>query len=589
VSSKLHIAEGLSLPAECVTEKLAFLGRTGSGKSYAAMKLAEEFARIGAQFVVIDPVGMWWGLRLHADGITPGIDIPVLGGLHGDIPLESSAGALVADLIVDRGTSCILDVSQFESDADRSRFAEAWASRFFYRKKSASSAVHVFVEEAQEFVPQNTQRGEERMLHAFQRLEKLGRNFGIGVSLISQRPQEVNKKALNQTELLFAFQMTGPQERKAVEGWIADKGVDEDISGELPKLSRGEPHVWSPAWLKVSKTVHVGERWTFDASSTPKVGKTAAARELAPIDLDALRKQMAATIERAKADDPKLLRAEIAKLKSSLTKANKADAQTVDRPSIQAAVEQAVARSRATWDRDVATQRNDIMRAARRISGTVQKMVALAADEIAIPLGAILKSLEEPSVVSSSGSGNGNSAVPHRAAAAPHPRAPRPVSGAPPDGQLGKGERACLSVIVHYPDGVTSKQLTVTTGYKRSTRNTYLQRLRAAGYVEARGDAFIATDAGIAALGSNYEPLPSGQELLDHYLATLPEGERAILQIIATDHPSPVDRERLSDDTGYQRSTRNTYLQRLVARQLVTSARGGSVMLSPSLAREVEA
>ena len=44
-------------------------------------------------------------------------------------------------------------------------------------------------------------------------------------------------KALNLAEVLFAFQLTGPQERKTVDGWIADKGIDdEDIAGMLPKL-----------------------------------------------------------------------------------------------------------------------------------------------------------------------------------------------------------------------------------------------------------------------------------------------------------------------------------------------------------------
>jgi DNA helicase HerA-like ATPase len=91
------------------------------------------------------------------------------------------------------------------------------------------------------------------MLHAFERLVKLGRNFGIGVSLISQRPQEVNKKALNQTECLFAFQMTGPQERKAIAGWAADKGLDVDLVEALPKLAVGHAHVWSPQWLRCRK------------------------------------------------------------------------------------------------------------------------------------------------------------------------------------------------------------------------------------------------------------------------------------------------------------------------------------------------
>lgn len=49
---KLNIADDLALPMEGVTEKFTWLGRTGSGKSYAAMKLAEErsagFARWGS-------------------------------------------------------------------------------------------------------------------------------------------------------------------------------------------------------------------------------------------------------------------------------------------------------------------------------------------------------------------------------------------------------------------------------------------------------------------------------------------------------------------------------------------------------------
>jgi DNA helicase HerA-like ATPase len=99
--------------------------------------------------------------------------------------------------------------------------------------------VHLFLEECQEFVPQNPQRGEERMLHAFIRMQKLGRNFGIGSSYISQRPQEVNKKALNMAQTLFVFRTTGTHERKAIEQWIADKALDQDIAGDLPKIQTG--------------------------------------------------------------------------------------------------------------------------------------------------------------------------------------------------------------------------------------------------------------------------------------------------------------------------------------------------------------
>ena len=312
------IGRAFALPLNAVTEKLAFLGRTGAGKTYAAGKVAEEMLAAKAQVVILDPVGNWYGLRLAKDGVSPGISIPVFGGLHGDVPLEPTAGALLADLIVDRGISVIMDVSQFEHDTDKSRFAAAWSNRFFFRKKAEPSAVHVILEEAQEFIPEKQQRGEELMLHAFHRMWKLGRNFGIGGSLISQRPQEVSKKALNLSECVFAFQLTGPHERDAIEKWTAEKGVDEDINAILPKLPKGTARVWSPSWLQIAENIAIGEKETFNASATPEVGRAAIARELAPVDLEQIRKAMAATIERAKADDPRELRNEIANLRKQL-------------------------------------------------------------------------------------------------------------------------------------------------------------------------------------------------------------------------------------------------------------------------------
>jgi uncharacterized protein len=313
--SKLKIADDLSLPLDVTTQAIGWLGRRGSGKSYGASKLAELLHDAGAQFVAVDPVGIWYGLRVGADKSSAGLDVPIFGGLHGDIPLEAGAGTMIADLVVDRGISCVLDVSQFESDSDKARFARDFAARFFFRKKASPSAVHVFVEEAQEFIPQNIQRGEEQMLHAWQRLVRLGRNYGIGVSMISQRPQDVNKKALNQVECLFCFQLTGPQERDAVEGWVSDKGLSDDLGKILPNLKVGCPHVWSPVWLDINREVHIAAKRTFAAGTTPKVGeRPVAAKPLAPMEMEKIRKDMAATIEKAKENDPALLKKRIAEL-----------------------------------------------------------------------------------------------------------------------------------------------------------------------------------------------------------------------------------------------------------------------------------
>ena len=89
----IAMAEGLTLPQNAAVQVYAFMGRRGSGKTFAAGRLVEQVMGAGGQVLILDPVGTWYGLRLAADGKSPGISIPVFGGLHGDIPLEAGAAA----------------------------------------------------------------------------------------------------------------------------------------------------------------------------------------------------------------------------------------------------------------------------------------------------------------------------------------------------------------------------------------------------------------------------------------------------------------------------------------------------------------
>ncbi|MGH7273412.1 MAG: ATP-binding protein, partial [Nitrospiria bacterium] len=236
--------QSFCLPVDAATQKFAFLARSGAGKTYAATKLAELLYHAGVQIIALDPVGVWYGLRLAADGHKTGLPIPVFGGEYGDIPLESGAGALVADMVVDRGISLILDVSGFRK-TQRKEFVTGFAEELFHRKKTTRSPVMFFLEESQFFVPQRTFKGEERMLGAFEDIGKVGRNYGIGLTLISQRPQSVNKDVLNQVEALFVLQMNAAQERKAIRDWIDAQGINAGSAvDELPTLEIGQAYLW---------------------------------------------------------------------------------------------------------------------------------------------------------------------------------------------------------------------------------------------------------------------------------------------------------------------------------------------------------
>lgn len=223
--------------------------------------------------------------------------------------------------------------------------------------------------------------GEQDMLHAFTRMAKLGRNFGIGVSLISQRPQEVNKKVLNMTEVMFAFQMRGPQERKTIKDWSSDKDLEHDIIGDLPSLAVGDCFISSPQWLQIERKIHIAKKRTADVSSTPTVGTAAGpAKPLTPIDLEQLRGTMAATIEKAKAEDPKELNKRIRALERDLTEARRGNGRP-DPAAVQQLVEAAVSRATHNLWRDLDRWRTALRvpmdRAQREVTGAAAALASL--------------------------------------------------------------------------------------------------------------------------------------------------------------------------------------------------------------------
>ena len=316
----LKLADTLTLPDGYVTSTGALLAVRGAGKSNTAAVMAEEMFAHKLPFVVIDPVGAWWGLRSNGNGKGPGLAVPIFGGKRGDLGLERGAGELVADLIVDQRLSCVLDLSTFRSEGDKKAFLLAFALRLYQKNEDP---LHLFLEEADDYIPQKPMRDEAHLLRAFENIVRRGRGRGLGITLITQRSAAIAKMVLTQTETLFAMRTTGPQDIKAIEAWVQYHQADKDILASLASLEDGEAWVWSPHFLKTVRRVRIRRRWTFDSGATPKNVKAGQARKvatLADVDLEALRGRMAATIEKAKADDPRELRKEIARLKLEVAK-----------------------------------------------------------------------------------------------------------------------------------------------------------------------------------------------------------------------------------------------------------------------------
>jgi uncharacterized protein len=567
------MTRSLHIPAAALDQHIAILGKTGSGKTFAAKGIVEDLLDHKRQVCVLDPTAAWWGLRLGADGKSRGYDVVLLGGKHADIPLHEKSGEAVARLVTQQGANVVIDTSGM-TVGEYTRWFIAFAGALY---TTIERPLHLVMDEAHYFMPQGKSPDVDagRMLHAGNRLMSGGRSLGIRGLVITQRPAKFHKDSLTCVDTLIAMRVLAPQDRQAVKDWIdgaGDPEMGKKVLESLAGLGKGEGWVWYPegGFLERVKFPKIS---TYDSSATPKhgAGSGPAVKE---IKLDEVKAAMAEAVKEAEANDPKILKAKIAELQKQINRpvqeavklATKTDQETINRT-----VEQAVAKAIAQRDREWASRFREFHLFSERVKSWLAKApVAPTNGEAGKPTTFIADFITPPAP----------------ARPAKHTEATRPAvqhdRKSENSGDLPRGERAVLNACAQYPDGLRREQLTVLTGYKRSSRDAYIQRLRERGYVDASGDLIVATDAGVTALG-DFEPLPTGEALQEYWLRRLPTGERAILEALIQAYPEPVERERLSELTKYQRSSRDAYIQRMRAKQVVEVVGRGAVRASDQL------
>jgi len=510
------------LPGDYATSTNAILAKRRSGKTYTASVIAEELVRIEQPWVALDPTGAWWGLRAPASPPVKygkGLPVVILGGAHGDVPLEATGGRVVADLVVDTPGFYVLDLSSLGTRRAEVRFAGEFADRLYRRKQSERTPLHLFVDEAEMFVPQRMERDETTMLGAFESIVKRGGILGLGSTLISQRAAAVNKHVLEQIDRLIALRTVGPNDTQAILNYVsAYAGAEQtaEIKRSLGRLELGEAWIYEPGAEVLLRQV-VRRRRTFNSSATPEPGDAAVAPKLAAVDLDVLREKLAATIEKAAADDPHLLRVEIEKLKIRLRekevpvelaveKIVRVEVPVIDRPALEAAQAALTefAASLGALHSEVQIRFEEIGRKLSEQSAVLRAAVDKAAQ-------AHVERVTDAArrVVENSGKIQYTQPDPAKQF--------RQETIAATGGDLTGPQRRVLSVLAqHGPCG--KARLAMMAGYsqKGGAFNNVLSQLRTAELI-SRGDPIGITGHGEVSLGA-WENLPTGPALFDFWL-----------------------------------------------------------------------
>ncbi len=313
----LQVSKDLTLPDDAVTETFGLVATKGAGKTNTAVVMAEEIHKIGQPFIMLDPMGTAWGMRLDKNGKAAGLPVVIFGGSHGDVPLKPESGEMIARVIVEKRFSALIDVSEIRR-AQFNQFMTAFLETLYHYNRQP---LHLIVDEADLVAPQVPDKDQNRMLDAMDDIVRRGRHRGLGCTIITQRPAVVHKNVMSMVSCMMLLRIGGPQDRKAIVEWVkyntSDLQMDEMMK-DLAALPVGRAWVWSPGWLKLVKCVQIRARQTFDSSKTPKVGENRPVTTLAPIDIEALGQQMQQLKQDKEENDPIRLKSQVARLRDDL-------------------------------------------------------------------------------------------------------------------------------------------------------------------------------------------------------------------------------------------------------------------------------
>ena len=244
-----------------ITKTQVILGQKESGKTYFAGVLEEELAENSLPFIVIDAMGAHIGIKEK-------YPVVIFGGSWADVPISPDLGRQVANAVIQENVSAVLDVSQMNKSQQR-RFVADVCDELYAKNTSPR---HVFLEEVQEFAPQTVVSSARASFNAIDVMVRLGRQKGLGITMISQRAALINKNILSQAGTFYLFRTVWKADIDTIYDLVREVETAElasDMRQSLPTLETGVAWVWSPTDLKLFKEIRIRERTTYHAGATP--------------------------------------------------------------------------------------------------------------------------------------------------------------------------------------------------------------------------------------------------------------------------------------------------------------------------------
>lgn len=527
-----------------IESRLLVQANSGAGKSWAIRRLLEQtYAHVPQ--IVIDVEGEFHTLREKFDYV-------LAGQKGGDCPADIKSAALLARRLLELNVSAIVDI--YELGAQRTLFVRRFLESLVNAPRELWHPLLVVVDEAHMFCPE---AGHSESAAAVIDLMTRGRKRGFCGVLATQRIAKLHKDAAAEAnnKLIGRSSLDIDMKRAASELGFT---MREEIQ-RLRTLPPGVFYGFGPAIADIVTEIKIGDVQT----THPKAGQRAMTPTPPREKVKKILAQLADLPHEAEEEARTAVeqRAKIKSLEAELRLAKKAapEPKIVERPILTPSEIAHFTKLSSSFSEAISKLNETIARAAspaktfaHKTVETLAKPPTKTALQLALDNG-LKRPTKTPSVFVHSSNGD-----------------------------LPAGEEMILRALIQYPKGLQRSQLGVLTTYKRSTRDAYIARLREKGLVDTNLAYVFATDAGREQL-PNAEPLPTGEALRDFWYRELPHGECQVLTVLVSAYPNSIDKALIDEHTGFQRSTRDAYLSRLAAKELVVNTGRGAVKASETL------